>query len=415
MHKPMKDKEFGTQGILRRFGALMLSVMLWLATFEPSLAQEAIQLREQRVEYLFDSYVRFEAQFESSAPLVDGHVVVQPEGEARIDFFEAEINQAKQMSVDIEIGEAYSPKAFKRIIYWFVVASENGLVFESQAYEFFYEDNRYDWQTLMSESFEVRWHQGDEAFGRAILSAAEKGVARSQAIVPITPSGNFTFQIYGSAEEVQKVAQLAGFDWVAGHTDPQTGLILLSISPGVEQSLEIERQVPHEVAHLMLYRTLGEEAYARVPAWLKEGIASNAELYSDPVQSQLLELAYQSNALIPFALLCVSFPQDSASARLAYAQAASFVRYLSEQYRDVGIGALLDAYVSEGDCVNAPVAVFGQDLEAMSREWQAATFAEPTGLLGKNIEDLPWATIGLSALIAAVLVLIRRRLARTAS
>ena len=213
--------------------------------------------------------------------------------------------------------------------------------------------------------------------------------------------------VYDNQADLQLVMDMAGYEWAAGHSDLAAGRMFVSIAPSAQQSLEIERQVPHEGAHFMLYGALGPDAHARMPKWLDEGIATNAELYSDPIQRQLLELADAEGSLPSLFALCESFPAEPNLARIAYAQSASFVEYLNREYRVVGVGALVDAYTQNRDCMDAPSNVFGKNLLELEAEWKQATFGDEDALL-RFLEELSPTDLALAVGALLVLVLINR-------
>lgn len=365
-------------------------------------AQGGIELIEANASYAFGQWMNIEAVFDSPAPLVEGHVFVHSEAQNRTDVIQAEIIDGRQLQVEVLLQGSRGLPAFSTITYWFVVANADDTIFESDKLELFYEDNRHPWQSLQRGGLEVRWHQGDEAFGRAILSAIDKGTGRLQNLLPLAALEQGIFQVYPHVAEVHEVLQLTDYDWIAGHTDPDLGLILLAIAPGAQQSLEIERQVPHEVAHLMLIQAFGAEAVAKLPVWLVEGLASNAEVYSDPDRQELLDLAHASDSLIPISQLCNSFPQDGAQARLAYAEAAAFVHYLHEEAGAAGFEALFDLYRSDQDCVNTPLALFAQDLNGLEKDWIAASFEQSEGVEAL-LAEVPWENLLVSAVFAVLL------------
>ena len=86
---------------------------------------------------------------------------------------------------------------------------------------------------------------------------------------------------------------MGGSTWVAGHANPDLGVVLVSIAPGENQSMEMERQIPHELAHVLLYRLTGP-AYANLPNWLTEGIASQVEGYPNADYTQVLTASAQT-------------------------------------------------------------------------------------------------------------------------
>jgi hypothetical protein len=370
-------------------------------------AQGSIEILDQSADYLFNDSLHFIVAFESSEVIHEGYVLYQVAGEERVWVYEGEVGDDQTMDVQVALDSENPIRAFSNITYWFRLGSDHGDFFESQRYSFYYEDNRFSWLTIQRPPFTLIWHNGDEAFAASILAAAELGVARAQSLLPLPDPTAVTLRVYDNADDVQLLAQLAGYQWAAGHTDPQYGLILLSLPPGPQQSLEIQRQVPHEVAHLMLYQTLGSAGYAQLPAWLNEGIASTAEVYSDPLQKDLLDVANRSNTLIPFFSLCATFPQDSFSSRLAYAQSASFVSYLRLTYNSVGFGLLVDSYAANPDCLSAPLESFGKDLIELDADWRLATF--PSGGLPPWLQSSPWlAVLGSAVFVIVAFIVIRR-------
>ena len=138
-------------------------------------------------------------------------------------------------------------------------------------------------------------------------------------------------------------------NWIAGHADPDQGVILVALPPGAERHLEMERQIPHELMHIALNYT-DAHAYSNLPAWFNEGLASLAELYPNPEYQALIESAYDSGELFPLASLCQTFPNESQDALLAYAQSASFTKFLYDQYGNPGFNRLIAAFASGMNC-----------------------------------------------------------------
>ena len=93
----------------------------------------------------------------------------------------------------------------------------------------------------------------------------------------------------------------------------------------------MERQIPHEIMHILEYQITGT-SYNQIPVWLLEGLASSAELYPNPDYQQVLEKAVDEDSLLPMSVLCQDFPRDLSGALLAYAQSNSFVRFLNQNF-----------------------------------------------------------------------------------
>lgn len=374
-------------------------------------AQQPIEILEQQADYSFNNWLHFTVRFDSPENILEGFVFyLLPDYEQPL-VYQGDLRSEQSLDVEITLTAENKPKPFSDIEYWYRFSNEHNEIFDSSHYTIFYQDNRYNWQTAKQPPITLHWYNGDAQFAAAILAAADLGGQRAKELLPLSDPEPVTLWVYDNTDDVQLIADQAGFDWQTGHTDPAAGLILLSLPPGPQQSLEIQRQVPHEFAHLMLYQTLGAERYERLPIWLIEGLASNAEIYSDPTRAELVDLANSGNMLLPFSSLCEAFPQDSASARLAYAQAASFVDHLFTRYGKPGLGTLVDSYAEGGDCISAPVAAFGKDLIGLESEWRSSLLDKPQALVW--LEGIPWQEILISAGIAVVLFLVIRFLTRS--
>lgn len=364
-------------------------------------AQESIEILEQQSDYLYDGWLHFSVRFSSPENILEGFLLYQLADLEQPLVYEGELGSDQSMNVEIALTAENKPKPFTEIQYWYRFSNEHNEIFESQSYSLYYSDNRYSWQTIEKVPFTLHWHDGGAEFAAAILAAAEAGINRAKNLLPLDDLEPVVIWVYDNAADVRLIADQAGFAWQAGHTDPAAGLILLSLPPGPQQSLEIQRQVPHEIAHLMMYQTLGAERYGRLPTWLVEGLASSAEIYSDPARNELLELAQAGDRLIPFYSLCNVFPQGDASARLAYAQSAAFIEYLHSQYGTAGLATLVDAYAETGDCMNAPVASFGIDLIGLESQWRASLTSGRGALAWIN--EIPWIPIVSSGMLALLL------------
>ena len=154
---------------------------------------------------------------------------------------------------------------------------------------------------------------------------------------------------YASAKDMQEILQSIKKNWIGAHADPDLGVMVLSLPEGPEQRLEMERQIPHELMHILLYKMVGA-GYVNLPAWLSEGLASVAELYPNPDYLVLLENAHNKGNLPSIISLCQSFPRDASGAFLAYAQSASFTRYLHQRFGSSGMERLVRQYADGLDC-----------------------------------------------------------------
>jgi hypothetical protein len=266
----------------------------------------------------------------------------------------------------------------------------DGESYTSEVFTFYYEDNRYEWHTLKDALFTVHWYEGEVSFAQTVLDNAQAGLVRARSLLPFPEIQPMNIYVYASGLEMQSTLRLGGLRWIAGHADPDLGVMVVSLPAGPDQHRETERQIPHELMHLLLYQYVGQ-TYYDLPTWLKEGLASANELHPNPDYYTILTSAIEKGTMIPLSSFCQSFPQDS-SIYLAYAEADSFTRYLYQVYGSAGLDTLLRSYVQGSGCINAPAIALGVSLDQLEKDWRRETFGE-NALLSALANLLPWAIL----------------------
>jgi hypothetical protein len=236
-------------------------------------------------------------------------------------------------------------------------------------------DDRFNWQTLESGALKVHWYQGDANFGQAALESAQAGLESIARLVPPNIEGPIEIFIYANADDLHGVLVPGNENWVAGHADPALGVVMVVIEPGAEQRITMEQRIPHELMHVMLYRSVGA-GYQNVPAWLREGMATLAETYPNADYDRVLTDAVTSNDLIPLKDLCVSFPADAGQAFLAYAESRSFTNYLHDTYGSTGLQNLVRAYADGVDCERGTERAFSISFSSLETEWRSSVLGQ---------------------------------------
>ncbi len=289
--------------------------------------------------------------------------------------------------------------------YWFRAVAASGEKFESSKSSFTYQDNREPWQTLNDGPVEVNWLQGDLFFGQNALNVARTGLRSAYNLLPGDDFSPIKIFIYDSAAKLQETLNFSATPWIVGNANPDLGVILVSIGPGPEQQLEMERQIPHEIMHLVLYQSV-KDNYSQVPTWLNEGLASIVETYPNFDYQRALKKAVKDNTLLPISSLCVSFPQDASGAFLSYAESASFVRFLQNKYGSKGLAGLVEKYKNGLSCEEGVQATTGSSMEQVAYRWrQESLGVDASVLAAQNLSPylliisilliIPLVTIGI--------------------
>jgi hypothetical protein len=396
------------RGYLRGLWIIILAgIALGLNRALPTRAQTP-EVEISPVDYIFGRQITFLAKYQSDvAPVAARFYFRRPEDKEAI-MVPATLDDQGVLTYEYDFMR-FPLRAFSRVEYRFEVVIDGGETVSSSQEVFPYEDNRFVWQSMQSGPFRVHWYDGDAAFGQELLDVAQRGLQQAQSwLLEATldePDKMIDIYTYASKEEMRSTLLLGGTNWVAGHADPDMQLIVVSIPPGPEQSTEMERQIPHELMHTLLYLIVGPDYYKQ-PTWLIEGLASINEIYPNPYYHTILSQAVDRDGLLSFSDICQNFPVDASGAYLAYAQAASFTRYLFDQYGAEGLETLIENYrqSSKLDCQDGTAKALGLSLNQLERGWRQTALGEKTASTEAS-SPWPWVTV-LGVVLAVPLIVL---------
>ena len=227
----------------------------------------------------------------------------------------------------------------------------------------------------------VHWYEGDANFGQEAFETAQAGLESIRRLIPPDLGQPVEIFIYANANDFESALTTGKEDWVAGHATPEQGIVRVLIEPGSEQGIAMEQRIPHELMHIMLYRRVGA-GYENIPAWLREGMATLAEMYPNVEYDRVLADAVSSNNVISLKDLCGSFPADAGQAFLAYAEARSFTEFLHKMYGSDGLTNLATVYASGVDCERGTERVFGASLSYLESQWLSSISGRHSVLTG---------------------------------
>jgi len=341
----------------------------WLGYLPLQRAQSSFEFKNVQVINQFGEWIEFKAKLDVQPPqtISKAYLFIQPEKQ---NILLEEVNYTDTGEIDFRYDLTQANiRPFSHLDYWFRIYLSNGQEVISSKFSYTYTDNRFNWQQMETPSFQVGWYQGDLEFGQMIMNVAQNGLQSAQTYIPANPEKPIRIFVYSSASDLQTAIQLSGDSWVAGHASPDLGIILVSIPPGPEARLEMERQIPHELMHILQYSLMGE-SYSQMPVWLLEGLASLAEMYPNPEYQRSLKTAVETETLFGIASLCSSFPPESSGTFLAYAESASFVRFLHQKFGTSGIYGLINAYKDGVGCEEGFEIAFNAPLSQLEHRWQ---------------------------------------------
>ena len=335
--------------------------------------QDALTLKDAKVVVEYGRTITFTARIETALAIEQASILIKVTSQ-EIPRMET-ITVKEDGSIRFIYDSAREPlPPFGAVLAWVQVVLEDGKTYSSEPIRFSYNDDRFAWQVINHGNLNVHWYAGEDSFGAQALNAAVLGLAEIRGFHPTAATEPIHIYIYSNPVDLQDALAMGGETWAAGHTPPGLDAILVAIEPGPNQSFEMNTEIPHELAHWVLFRTLRED-YDRQPVWLLEGMTYAAELEAHPDHASALQTAHRTGALLPFMDLCASFPAEAGGAFLAYAQSGSFVNHLRKTYGDAVLVRLTQAYRERGplddaNCALGSLKALGVPLEQLDENWR---------------------------------------------
>jgi hypothetical protein len=258
-------------------------------------------------------------------------------------------------------------RPFTTLLWRYELTLADGSKLQSATGSIRYDDDRFAWQTLEADPLRIHWYNGDESFGLAALNAAQAGIQNIRGFFPPDITQPIDILLYASESDLRGAVSGAEA-WAVGYADSVAGVVTVTVEAGADQNIQLEQRIPHELMHILLQRQIGA-GYRDIPAWLREGMSTLAEVYPTPDYDRVLADAAARGMLIPMRDLCASFSPQVDSAFLAYAQSQSFVNYLRGQFGADGLMTLAATYANGVDCERGPERAFGVSLAKLERDW----------------------------------------------
>ena len=352
---------------LLTFFALIISALFPMRDVR---AQAGVELENVQASVRFGEAITFVATVKLAAPLQSSTIMISDELQG-LTWTEPVTVQPDGRTEFYFDTKQHALRPFTNVRWSYQFTFSDGSTAQSTFFFVRYTDDRFDWQVREAGPLRINWYAGDASFGQAALDAAQAGLDAIGRIMSPDLTRPVEFFIYANTEDLRQTLAREAELWVAGHADPALGVVMLAIEPGSEQGMAMEQRIPHELMHVMLYRQTGP-GYPNLPAWLREGMATLAEVYPNTDYDRALAEAVAADNLIPLPDLCGPFPTDTGQAFLAYAEARSFIGYLHDTYGSSKLLELAAAYADGLDCERGAERTFGVSLPKLEMDWRAS-------------------------------------------
>jgi hypothetical protein len=361
---------------------MLFSLLILLGLLHPiarSAAQAAgISFSALDASYAFADEMIFTATASSDSPITQATVFFQsgsqPPYSRPADPFAPATLVSLTATIDLKETTLIP---FSTVSYWWEAIDQAGQTARSETQTLIYVDNRFAWQEFTSGPARVHWYQGDSGFGGAAANIAAEAIPGLQQQIGVEPPSPLDVYVYASIDDLRSAVELAGREWLGGQARPELGVVLVAIPPGDSARLQMRRDIPHELTHLMTFVAAAPN-YDAVPRWLDEGLATLNEGEPNSTQVLAVQDALAKNRLIPIESLCGAFPADASAALLAYGQSRYIVQQIINEYGSAGIQALLAAYRDRATCSGGVERALNITLPELELKWRGALQADPT-------------------------------------
>lgn len=385
--------------LLSRITKIIITISIIIISLKayPVHSQSGIVVESPTAIVDFGKSITFKAIIKTSMPIQQISLLFRAVNDETTRVETLQLAQDGVVSFTFDASKnAFAP--FSNIVFWFQATLSDGSIYTSDPNQFQYKDDRFPWRQITQANVTINWYAGDDAFGASALDSAGLGILTMRDFIPISLTDPIQIYIYSNINDLQETLLLGGDKWVGGHAHPELGVVLVAIPPGASQLVEMQTKIPHELAHVMLFRALGDN-YKKQPAWLMEGIASMVELYANPDYERAMQIANENDTLIPFETLCASFPADSGSAFLAYAQSQSFTTYIRDSFGTSGLARLMDAYNEGFNCELGATQALSVPLSELDTRWRET-------VLGQNVAGIAFRNLSPFLLLLLIVLVV---------
>ncbi len=370
----------------------------------PASAQ-SITVVENSVEHSFAERVTFSLSATSVAEISEVYLFISTRGDDQTERARVTIaSPAREISVRYTHDVSLSPlPPFASITFWWHIEDAAGNRLKTAPKQFQYTDNRFEWRKASAGGISIYWiaEKGDAAYAQAALDIAQASVEEINAELRAPLPNPLDIYMYDSRYNLQAAMMLAGREWIGGQARPELGVVTIAIPPEQGYASRMKRYIPHEITHLLIYEAVTPDSYRGVPRWLDEGLATANEHLPTPDLALALSEAYEANELVPLKDLCVLFSPNPHTAVLSYAQSASVVSFIRNQYGAEGIRRLLSAYADGASCTNGVQEALGVDFDELESAWRLSLRPEGDKRAWIDQADV-WVGLWLLSVLVAV-------------
>lgn len=390
----------------------------WLAwgayPVPPAVAQSAVPdtvAPQMGAAYTFGQQFTFTVQLTNNPVLQAATLFVKtPQAETTYSAaFEIAADEGDQLSLahDLDLT-AIRLQPFTTVTYWWNLQAADGTLYELEPQQIEYADDQYQWKETQQAGVKIYWVADGLDLGQVALDVVLEALPRIQSVIQADLPDPLRIYLYPSASDLRAALRLTGQDWVGGHASPELGVILLPAENPRTAVVDLRRRIPHELTHLLISRATGGPAYAAMPRWLDEGLATLFETVPNPNYDPALQDALANDLIIPFDELCQGFPDSSTNqVYRAYAQSGSLVAFIQAQYGNEALQRMLAALADGATCATVVERGLNISQQQLTDDWLRDV--QPPSSFNLVSQNLIWLIILFGGFGLTLLLLLNPR------
>jgi hypothetical protein len=321
----------------------------------------------------FPDSIEFKIEAESDAQITDialqyriDKVDILPVTCVVFPAFEAGEKTSAEWKWDMTQTGGLPPGA--DLTYWWSIKDATGRKADTPHKALSFDDGRHEWKEAQTSSFNLYWYKGDSGFAQQLVAAGEDALSRLEDDIGAKPERTMEVYVYSSTEALQS-SLIYPQKWTGGLAFTEYGIVALGIP--TDELDRGERDMVHEMAHLVVHEATVNGYGIELPTWLSEGLATYAEGEIRSDMASALTSAVKRGQFDSVQSLSSSFPAQGASAVLAYAESYSLVDFLLDHKGGrANMLDLLGAIRGGSGYEEAIQDVYGLSISQLDSQWR---------------------------------------------
>ncbi len=214
--------------------------------------------------------------------------------------------------------------------------------------------------TLQDYPVTIRFEKKNEKVARRVADLCSWCIPSLSAELGLDRIGTMTVLIVSDQEAFEKRRSVNLPDWGAAFAFMQDQLMVVDVEKALSTWNSLERTIPHEISHLLLYQRAGT---VPMPLWFIEGLALWQAREWSLTDGWRLMLSVWSGDLPRLSDIQSTFPAGGGRVKTAYRMSyAAFTSIFKEDRMSDDLPVFMDMMIRNSDFNRALVEYSGEDV-----------------------------------------------------